>query len=96
MKRSLTDDLAKQVDEELANANADPKVRKAVGDALEDPRLIAAFSDAIGQLHAVLMGERNANGKIAVDTRALVAAVHDGLASVDPQLWTQQSVARSY
>lgn len=86
VQQSLTDDLAEQLDKELANAKADPDVRKAVGDALEDPRLIAAFSDAIGQFHAALMGERDHSGKISIDTRVLVASVRDGLAKYDPAL----------
>src|SRR4051812_47036051 len=85
VQRSLTDDLTEQVDQELTHANADPDVRKAVGAALQDPRLIAAFSNAIGQFHAALMGERDANGKISIDTRVLVAAVRDGLAKYDPK-----------
>jgi hypothetical protein len=86
VQASLTDDLAEQVDKELATSNPDPDVRNAVADALKDPRLIAAFSDAIGQFHAALIGERNENGKVAIDTRALVASVRDGLAQYDPQL----------
>jgi hypothetical protein len=83
---SLTDDLADQVNRDLTTANADPDVRNAVSQALQDPRLTAAFADAIGQFHAALMGERDENGKVAVDTRALVASVRDGLAQYDPQL----------
>lgn len=86
VQESLTDDLARQIDQELAIANADSDVRNAVGDALQDPKFVDAFSTAIGQFHAALMGERDANGKVAVDTRALVASVRDGLAQFDPQL----------
>ena len=86
VQESLTDGLAQQVDQELASSNADPEVRSAVGTALQDPRLVAAFSDAIGQFHAALLGERDETGKVAIDTRALIASVRDGLAQYDPKL----------
>jgi hypothetical protein len=86
VQRSLTEDLSEQVDKELADRNASADVRAAVSGAIQDPRVVAAFAEAIAQVHKAVLGERSADGKVVLDSRALMVAVTEGLQKYDPAL----------
>jgi hypothetical protein len=87
VQASLTNQVAKQVDDVLAERGANPQVRTAVAHALRDPAVTAAFADAVASIDRALLGE--GSGKVTVDTRALTISVQRALARENPQLAEQ-------
>jgi hypothetical protein len=84
VQRNLTDQAVKQLDVEMPNARGNPQVRTAVMAALRDPRVIAAFADALGTIHGVLLGHHQDH--VTMNGRALSSAIHDSLTEQNPQL----------
>jgi hypothetical protein len=87
----VQDNLAKQirtqVDSELRDAHADPQVQRAVDAAIRDPRVAAAFANAVGDVQRALLS--NSPQTITINSRALTSALHDALERIDPQLAAQ-------
>jgi hypothetical protein len=83
VQRSLGDQVAKQVDQQLGAARNDPRIKAASAQAVRDPRVRRAFSDALARAHAALLGD----GKrvVVINSRVLTGAVHDALATRDPK-----------
>ena len=68
----------------LGRAGADPKLRTAVNAAVADPRFVAAFADAIAELHAAILSDHS--GKVTIDTQAVTASLRTAIAHHDPAL----------
>ncbi len=84
---NLAKQLRTQVDEELQNAHASARVRRAVDTAIRDPRVVNAFANAVGDVQRALLS--NSARTVTINSHALTEAVHDALADTDPQLAAQ-------
>jgi len=84
VQENLVAELQKQVTEAVESQTVDPEVARALTGALEDPRLVAAFTAAVTDLHRSLLEGRT--GEITLDVTEVTDAVRDAVASVDPAL----------
>jgi hypothetical protein len=87
VQHALREKLADALDAALADAHADPHVKRAVAEAARDPRITAAFTAAIGSLHQALLS--NGGGDITLDPSAITDSMRDALADRDPELAAQ-------
>jgi hypothetical protein len=84
VRDGVRDELAADV----SNAPAtDAEVRRAIEQALDDPRFTEAFATAVEDIYALVLGARQ--GTVTIDTAAVTASVRDAVARVDPQLAAQ-------
>ena len=63
---------------------ASPKAAAAIDAAVSDPKFVAAFEDALMNVHeSILTGKR---GQVTLDSAAVTKAINDAVARVDPML----------
>ena len=91
VRRDLAATLTDELTQRVPAAAKDPNVRPAVAQALRDPRVTAAFADTLEQIHEQLLGANDAS--VAIDGRAVSAALRAALAKRDPAL--AQEIART-
>jgi hypothetical protein len=86
---SLTDQLAGQLEQripdDLATQVPAGALTKIAQTAISDPRVATAFGDTIASLHEQLLAG-TAGDDVAIDTRAINAALGDALHEVNPEL----------
>jgi hypothetical protein len=87
VQHTLREKLTDALDAALADAHADPHVKRAVAEAARDPRITAAFTAAIGSLHQALLS--NGGGDITLDPSVITDSMRDALAQRDPELAAQ-------
>jgi len=87
VQKNLADQLQTEVDKELGEAHASPQVRRAVDQAVRDPRVAEAFADALSTVQRAVLS--NSGTTVTLDARSLTSAVDDALAHTDPTLAAQ-------
>jgi hypothetical protein len=88
VRQSLADQLVTEVDRRIPLAAKDPRLAPAVGAALRDPRVIAAFTNTVANIHESILSHGNQT-TFTVDGRALSGALRNALAAKDPLLAAQ-------
>lgn len=86
LQTKAVDSLTEQLTKLLPPGTDSTQVRQAATGALNDPRVTAAFADAVASIQEQLLTNNGTKQKLVVDTRAVTTAVQDALAKVDPSL----------
>lgn len=94
VQHDMAQQLGDQLSRQLGRADSDPHVTAAVTTALHDPRVITAFSDAVEEVHAALLG--NDRETVTLDTTALTKSVRSALEKEDPQLAARLSKTAAF
>jgi hypothetical protein len=85
VRQSLADQLVTEVDRRIPLAAEDPRLAPAVTAALHDPRVVAAFTNTVANIHEAILSHGNQT-TFTVDGRALSLALRNALAARDPLL----------
>lgn len=88
LARQLSGDLADRLPDDVAPSVPPGAVDRIATTVVADPRVAAAFARTIGSLHEQLLAG-TAGDDIAIDTRAINAALADAIAAIDPDLAQQ-------
>jgi len=91
VQETVVEALERHVRAAVATDALDPQVGAAIERALDDPRLIDAFGDAVSTFHRGLLEGRK--GAITLDSTEVTASVRDALATIDPALAAEVAAA---
>jgi hypothetical protein len=84
VQRAISEDISREIRNDLGEDANDPRVQTAIVDALHDPTVAAAFANAAATLHEALIG--GGNTEVRLDTTTLTDALHAAIAAYDPEL----------
>jgi hypothetical protein len=87
LQHSLRDALRKALEQRLDYVPSNPAIQRAIENAARDPRISAAFEDAIVQLHRALLSHGAAT--ITLDPSVMTRSMYDQLVVYDPTLATE-------